>query len=132
MSQPDEHSFIEITPKGELRVKASSVSEAKLAIKELKLKKKEYSVKKREITNRQQQIRAAYTDKVRRQGSKVRGGGGLGRFIRNVQTANRDIARSNLAKQLAPLEEYKAQIDSIMSAIDKAILHVEAYILKNS
>jgi len=125
-------SFVEISTDGTIRIRADSVAEAKIAIKELKLKKKELGITKREITNQQQQIRASYTEDTRKQGSKFRGGGGIGKFVRSVQTASRDAARANLANQLAPLDKQKNQIDSILNAIDRAILQVEAYILKNS
>lgn len=125
-------SFVTITDDGKLSISAQSVAEAKIAIKEMKLKKKEYSLIKREISQQQKQIRAEYTDTVRRRGSKVRGGGSLGSFIRTVQTINRDAERSALARQLAPLEQQKNVMDVMINAIEQAILQVERYIVENS
>ncbi|MEG3833841.1 hypothetical protein [Microcoleus sp. Z1_C3] len=116
----------------QLNISVQSLPEAKLAIKALKLKKKEYALVKRELTQQQKMIRAEYTDKVRQQGSKVRGGGSLGSLARTFQTANRDADRRALAKQLAPLEEQKNAVDAVITAIDQAILQLEKYIVENS
>ena len=93
--------FVQIVGK-EIRVNTSTVAEAKFAIKELKLKKKEYSLQKRAVTDKQKEIRAQYTDEVRSRGSMMRGGGGLGKFVRAVQSASRDSKRAQLANALAP------------------------------
>ena len=123
-------SFVEIIG-STVRVQASSISEAKLALKELKLKKKEYSLLKRELNLKQKEIRASYNNEVRTRGSMLRGGGGLGKFVRFVQTASRDNKRSQLAVALAPFEQEKHSIELIINAIDSASLQVETYILKN-
>jgi hypothetical protein len=122
--------FVQIVGK-EIRVNTSTVAEAKFAIKELKLKKKEYSLQKRAVTDKQKEIRAQYTDEVRSRGSMMRGGGGLGKFVRAVQSASRDSKRAQLANALAPYENQKQDIDAILRAIDSAILQVEAAILKH-
>lgn len=129
---PNQNSLVTITDDGELRVSARSIAEAKIAIKELKLKKKEYALVKREISQNQKQIRAEYTDRVRQRGSKFIGGGSIGRFVRTVQTINRDVDRRTLAQQLAPLEQQKNTFDGIINAIDQAILQIEKYIAENS
>lgn len=129
---PNQNSFVTITDNGELRISARSVAEAKIAIKDLKLKKKEYALIKREISQQQKQIRAEYTDKVRQRGSKFRGGGNLGRFVRTVQTINRDADRRTLAEDLAPLEQQKNAVEAIINAIDQTILQVERFIIENS
>ena len=123
-------SFIQI--EGEtVHVRANSLAEAKLALKELKLKKKEYGLLKRAVTERQKEIRAGYTENVRTRGSMVRGGGGVGRFVRAIQTVSRDSKRAQLANNLAPLEQQKQQIETILRAIDAALLQVEAHLLKH-
>lgn len=129
---PNQNSFVTISDNGELRVSARTVAEAKIAIKELKLKKKKYALVKREISQQQKQIRADYTDQVRQRGSKLRGGGSIGRLVRAVQTVNRDADRRNLAQQLAPLEQQKNTVDGIINAIDQTILQVEKFIIENS
>jgi hypothetical protein len=65
-------SFVDISPEGEISVRANSVPEAKLALKELKLKKKELSLLKKQVIEQERQIRAAYTHEVRQGGSKFR------------------------------------------------------------
>ena len=129
---PNQSSFVTMTDDGELRVSARSVAEAKIAIKELKLKKKEYALMKREISQQQKQIRAEYTDQVRQRGSKLRGGGSIGHLVRTVQTINRDADRRTLAQELAPLEQQKNVIESMVNTIDQTILQVERFILENS
>jgi hypothetical protein len=129
---PHQNSFVTITADGELRFSVRSVAEAKIAIKELKLKKKEYALVKREITQHQKQIRAEYTDSVRKRGSKFRGGGSIGRLVRTVQTINRDTARRNLAQELAPSEEQKNAVEAMINVIDQAIVQVEKFIIENS
>lgn len=109
-----------------VNVNASSLAEAKLALKELKLKKKEFNLEKRVVNESQKQIRASYTDEVRKRGSMFRGGGGIGKFCRNIQTISRDITRAQLATELAPLEQEKQRIESIIQAVDSAIIQVES------
>jgi len=121
-----------IADDSEPRVSVRSVAEAKIAIKELKLKKKEYALVKREISQQQKQIRAEYTDKVRQRGSKFRGGGSIGGFVRTVQTINRDADRRTLAQELAPLEQQKNAVDAMINTIDQTILQVEKSIIENS
>lgn len=129
---PNQNSFVTITDSGELSVSARSVAEAKIAIKELKLTKKEYALMKREIAQQQKQIRAKYTDKVRQRGSKFRGGGGIGRIVRTIQTVNRDADRRTLAQELMLLENQKNDVEAIINAIDQTILKVERFIVENS
>jgi hypothetical protein len=128
----NQSSFVTIDADGDLRVSARSVAEAKIAIKELKLKKKEYALVKREISQKQKQIRAEYTDNVCQRGSKFRGGGGIGSFVRTVQTISRDADRRSLAQELSPLEQQKNTVEAMMNAIDRAILQVEKIIIQNS
>jgi hypothetical protein len=87
----------------QVRVQCKTLAELKIAIKELKLKKKEFNLIKRNINEKQKSIRAAYTNEVRSRGSMVRGGGGLGRFFRALQSISRDRRRSNFAAQLEPV-----------------------------
>lgn len=110
----------------------NSLSEAKLAIKELKLLKKDQSLKKKVINQEQKAIRANYTERVRTRGSKVRGGGKIGRFVRTVQTANRDGERAALARELRPLEDRRQVIEATLLTIDKALIMIESDILNNN
>ncbi|MCU0534324.1 MAG: hypothetical protein MUD14_10570 [Hydrococcus sp. Prado102] len=125
-------SLVTITRTGEIYMIVKSVIDAKAAIKELKLKKREYALVKKEITQQQKLIRAEYTDQVRRQGSKMRGGGQLGSLVRSIQTYNRNSNRRELADQLAPLEQQKNVVETVIHAIEQEILHLERYILEHS
>lgn len=130
---------MEITPSNFVKIEGTRVSvnanglaEAKLALKELKLKKKEFGIQKKVILTRQKEIRAAYTDEVRTRGSMVRGGGGVGKFFRAIQTISRDSKRSSLAADLAPLEKAKQEIEAMIHTIEHVILQVESQILKHN
>ncbi len=123
---------VSFSQKGDVTVVVDSVEEAKLGLKELKLRKKELSLAKRQLTEQQRVIRAAYADQVRRQSPMARGGGGIGRFMRGVQTASHAAARKELAKRLSPLEKERIRVETMIGAVDQATLKVEAYILKAS
>jgi hypothetical protein len=125
-------SYIHVTQNGEVSVYASSVAEAKLALKELKLKKKELALYKKQLLEYERQIRANYTQQVRERGSKFQGGGKLGRVVRGFQTYSRDAARRDLANQLAPYEQERRELEAVKTAIEQAILRVEIYINENS
>lgn len=116
----------------QIQVEVTTVAEAKLALKELKLKKKEVQAQRKEVVAQQQAIRAAYTDRVRSQGSMVRGGGWVGKLVRAGQATARDSAKRQLANDLRPLDVEKARLDGAIIAFDKVILEVETYIHENS
>lgn len=125
-------SYVTFAPSGEIIVRANTVAEAKLALKELKLKKKEQSILKRQLMEQERQIRATYTDTVRRRGSKFQGGGTVGKYVRLFQTAKRDATRSDLAVELTPLEHQKSRCEAMIQLLNKFILQVEMFILNNS
>lgn len=114
-----------------VQVNAASTDEAKIALKELKLKKKEFGLIKRSITADLKNIRADYSNEASTRGSKMRGGGGLGKFVRTIQTISRDSNRASTANKLYPLEQQKLEVEALIHAIDTAIIQVESYILKN-
>jgi hypothetical protein len=118
-------SYITMTPSGQIAVHARNAAEAKLAIRELRAKKKEISLTKRAIMQEQREIRAAYTNLVRRRGSKFIGGGSVGGIVRAFQTWNRDAARSQLATELAPLEQQRSRIETWIMAIDSVIIQLQ-------
>jgi hypothetical protein len=128
VEEESEFSFVTVTDDGEVTARYSNVAEAKLAIKELRLIKRQLNVLKRQANESQRQMRADYTHQVRQRGSMMRGGGGIGRFVRAIQTAGRDAQRSQLASNLAPAEAKKRRIESIKMAVDQVILQVELYI----
>ena len=122
--------FVTVDTRGKITVHASTASEAKLAIKELRLLKKSFSLEKCQVTAQQKAIRAQYTHDTRQRGSKFRGGGGFGRFVRSMQTASSDSARSQLASALRPLETEQQRIAHAMTQIDSLIAQVEAQALR--
>ena len=121
-------SLVTFTRKGEIRVHARNKTEAKAAMRELRAKKKELSLSKRVIMQQKRQIRAAYTDLVRRRGSKLIGRGSLGRMIRYYQTKERDASRRHLANELAPLEQEQTRIEAWIMAIDSVIIQLQGCI----
>jgi hypothetical protein len=114
-----------------VQVNATSPDEAKIALKELRLKKKEFGLIKRNFASEQKEIRVDYSNEVSTRGSKMRGGGGLGKFVRTIQTISRDIKRASTANKLTPLEQRKQEVEALIHTIDTVIIQVEAYILKN-
>lgn len=125
-------SYVNLLTDGKISIAVKSVTEAKIALKELKIKKKELQVQKKEISEQIRCIRASYTDTNLRRGSKMRGGGFLGKVVREFQTASRDAARHNLASNIAPYEERKRWIESALISINKGVLIIEDFILQNS
>lgn len=110
----------------------NSVAEAKLAIKQLKLKKKEFDLQKREVNQAQKQIRAKYTDSIRKQGSRSGGRDTLGKLMRTLEKQRSDAMRRELAEALEPLEQKKYEIESVLNKIESSIIQVESYIIQNS
>lgn len=115
--------------KGKVEARADTVADAKLAIKELKLKKKELALAKKQVTEQQREIRAAYTEKTRHRMPRMRGGGEFGRIIRAAQSSSHAADRQHLAKQLAPLEKQRDQLESLITTVDTVILKLEGQIL---
>ena len=115
-------SFVTILNSGEINISSQTIPEAKIAIKELKLKKKEYNLEKKGIIQKQKEIRANYTDAIRRRRSPSR------HFFPSTEIRIRDDARRDLAKALQPLEQQKNSIETKISLVDQAILHLEKFI----
>lgn len=122
--------FVTIASSGKISVHASTAAEAKLAIKELRLLKKSFAIEKRQVRAQKKAIRAEYTHDVRKRGSKFRGRGGFGRFVRSMQTASRDSARADLARALKPLEAEDQRLAHAMRQIDSLIVQVDAQALR--
>ncbi|HXI18813.1 MAG TPA: hypothetical protein VNM48_20805 [Chloroflexota bacterium] len=128
----DESGLVNFEPDGSINLHAKNVEQAKLALKELKLRKKELAIMKKEAAAEAREIRAAATDKNLRRGPAMRGGGSFGRFLRGMDASGRAGDRQTLAKNLAPHEAQRARIDQMLLAVDKAVIQVETYIVKNS
>ena len=121
-------SFVTILNSGEINISSQTIPEAKIAIKELKLKKKEYTLEKKGVIQKQKEIRAKYRDETLRRPSKARGRNIFAVISREIATTSRDNARRNLANALQPLEQQKNSIETKISLIDQAILHLEKFI----
>lgn len=113
-----------------VQVNAKNPAEAAIALKELKIKKKEYGIIKRNLNAQKREIRSSFNHQTAQRGPKFMGGGGLGRLIRGIQTISRANARAEVSNQIAPLEVQSQEIDSIILAIDSAIVQLEAYLMK--
>ena len=129
---PSDKEVAHFEKNGDVKLDIKSVPDAKLALKQLRLRKRELGAAKKVVMEEQRQIRAGYTEKVRERGSKFGGGGGVGRFVRAVQSASRDADRKQLAKNLEPYEEQRSRLEAAMNVIDRAILQVENYIAQSS
>jgi hypothetical protein len=104
---------------------SSDVSRLKDNLKELKLAKKEARLGLKRVNEEMRKIRAQYTDEVRQRGSKIQGGGSIGRTIRLFQTAARDARKRSLSDALAPLEQSKRNLEETLLRIDGLILETE-------
>jgi hypothetical protein len=124
--------LVNLAPDGRLSVQWSNAKEARAVVKELRQIKKRFALEKRQIAQEQRAIRASYTHAVRQQGSKMRGGGFIGKIVRTAQTISRDQQRAALASMLAPYEDRRQGIESKMLAIDDLIHQVEWKLLQGS
>lgn len=113
----------------DLSVRWDGLAEAKLVIKELKLRRRLLANEKRALALQQRMLKAEYTQEVRARGSKMVGGGKLGRGIRLFQTIGRDSRRAKLARDLQPLEQQKARLEVQSGQLESLILQVEAKML---
>lgn len=106
----------------------TDISQAKFEIKKLKMKKKEMNLKKKEITQKQQQIRANYTDKIRRLTS-ASGSNAFSKLSRFITKKEKDQLRKDLANELQPIETTKNNIINNIHELDRIILELEKHIL---
>jgi hypothetical protein len=94
--------------------------EAKEAKKEIALEKKALINERKGIALQMRSVRSNYTAGVRQRGSKFRGGKGVGRFVRDVQTATRDNIRRQMQNQLSPLEYRLEEIELCLISLEQA------------
>lgn len=120
-----------LLPTGKVSISVKSVAEARLALIELKIQKKDIQIRQKEVLEQLRVIRSEYTDVNLRRGSKLQGGGWLGRIVRLVQTVNRDQHRYDLAVEIAPYEERRQWMEAALISIEKATLVLEKYIAQN-
>jgi hypothetical protein len=110
---------------GQVQVRCQSPADAKLAIKELKLLKKTLGLQKKQAMEHMRIIRAQYTASVCGRGSKIRGGGFIGKVVRAAQTISRDGARAELARRLHPYECERQRLEELQHQIDTVVLQVQ-------
>lgn len=103
-----------------------TIARLEQTLSELKLAKKRGNLAKKEVAETMRRIRAEYTEYTRQRGSKVQGGGSVGRVIRMFQTASRDTQRRNLADALAPFAQHKRELETSLLDIEERILEVES------
>ncbi len=115
---------------GDIHLNVNSVAEAKLAIKQLKLQKKDVALQKRRVQQEITGINAQRRDQLARQGRMPRGGGGLGRTVRAFEGFSRDQQKAQHEQRLGPYQAQKARLESYALHLDKAIHHLETYILQ--
>ena len=72
-------------------------------------------------------MRFDYSQTVKSRGSLLRGGGGIGRFVRAVQSVSRDGQRAGLASAVAPLEAERHRLDTVMHSIDEIMVKLEIF-----
>jgi hypothetical protein len=101
----------------------------KRLIKEWKLARKELRQERASLAKEMRAIRATHTERVREQMPMFRGGGGVGKFIRGVQTAGRHAQRLQLAQDLAPHEHSLQALDHSITQLDRCILAGERRLL---
>lgn len=115
----------------EFRFQWDTPEEAKAIIKQLKLKRKEMTAAKSDLTKQIAQVRADHRSRVAQRGAKMQGGGGIGKFVRRLETTSRDQDRRNVDKAVQLLEAKKAGVDGDIRTVDQAILTVEKWIADN-
>jgi hypothetical protein len=112
-----------------LSAQASSVAEAKLAIKECKMLKKELALEKKEVSAELAAVRSGRSQSLGNRRSTMRGGGEMGQFVRTIDRFFRDRERASHANTVAPYEKQKQTIDSHIRDVDKLILKLEQVIV---
>jgi hypothetical protein len=110
---------------GDVRARAVTVPEARIAIEELRLEKMDRIASKQAVTSQIAFIRADY----RSEGGPV--GGTVGRFARHLQSASRDSRRASVYEIIRPLEQRITGLDTALTNIDSGILELERYVLEN-
>lgn len=115
----------------EMRFNWDTPEEAKDVIKQLKLKKKELTAAKAIIAKQIAEVRAEHRSAVAQRGAKMQGGGGLGKFVRRLQTTTRDHERRTTDNAVKALEAKKSSIDGDIMRADQAILMVEKWLVEN-
>src|SRR5215211_7659624 len=111
LSKDSQGDLVQFTDDGQIRVRATSVAEAKLAIKQLRLRKKAVGLEKREVTQAITAINAERRMQTANQGRMMRGGGNLGQLTRTFQGISRDMDKSRHAARLQPYQQEKARLD---------------------
>lgn len=115
----------------EMQFEWKTPEQAKAIVKQLKLKKKEVMMAKSELSKQIAQVHADHRSRVAKRGSKMQGGGSIGRIVRAFDTDSRDRYRLATDKAVRSLESKKSAFDADARRIDQAILTVEQWIVDN-
>jgi hypothetical protein len=108
--------YVRLDSSGRITIYAQTITEYKIALKELKLLKREISNSKRHVMENKRQVRAKYTDRVRRP-----------RILKFMK----DVDRRVLAAELRPLESQHQQLEVQLLEINRAILELESVVMQN-
>jgi len=104
----------------DLEVRATTIPEARLAIKKLRLRKKQLRQRKKVVNLEMKDIRARYRDKL-----SGRTGRGL---FGSIRKASKQAARAERERELEPLQAEKLKIDDLILQIDGAVLKLQEFI----
>lgn len=122
--------LIRVTSSGAVLCRASSVAEAKLIIKDLKLQKRLIATEKKQVNAVMATMRAEHRTSMANRGPSMRGGGGVGKFIRDMDAISRSSARSRHANALVPYQRQKDHLDRTLVELDSVINQLDAFILR--
>ena len=114
---------------GSVHLNISSAAEARAAIKQMRIVKREINVEKKLINAELAALRANRRAQVAQHGSKMRGGGNLGKSVRAFQMMGRDTERRKYSNALEPYEQAKRSLDLKLANCDLAIAKLEQHIL---
>lgn len=122
--------FVTIWHDGSAEFRINSPAEGKLAVKALRLVKKEINVALKEVNASLREVRHNYTAYTRQRGPMMRGGGKFGMVIRTIQSISREVEKGKLASNIQPLHEQQEKLRSLINAIDRLIIRIEALMLR--
>lgn len=116
-----EDNWITVWFNGRIDCRYGDRADINSVIKSLCLAKKQTRTSISQLGTELKRIRSQYTDHVRRRGSKFRGGGSLGRVIRDIQTYSRDQTRHSLAEAIRPMTLRQQHLERLVAAIDQHV-----------
>jgi hypothetical protein len=91
-----------------------------MSVQQLRLRRKELALLKKSLIEQQRQIRAAYTEQIRKPSFSVR------IMMSKGQTQVHKRQRRTLATQLKPLEQQRQAVEAELAQIELALLRLQA------